>query len=151
MKKYNFNAGPSMLPREVVEQTAAAVLDYDGTGLSLMELSHRSAEFKPILDEARALLKELLDVPAGYEVLFLGGGASMHFCMVPFNFLGKKAAYLNTGTWASKAMKEARLFGEVVEVASSADKAFSYIPKDFTVPVDADYLHVTSNNTIYGT
>ena len=151
MKKYNFNAGPSMLPREVVEQTAAAVLDYNGMGLSLMELSHRSAEFKPILDEARALLKELLDVPQGYEVLFLGGGASMHFCMVPFNLLARKAAYLNTGTWASKAIKEARLFGEVVEVASSADKAFSYIPKDFTIPADADYLHVTSNNTIYGT
>ena len=150
-KKYNFNAGPSMLPREVVEQTASAVLDYAGTGLSLMELSHRSAEFKPILDEARALLRELLDVPAGYEVLFLGGGASMHFCMVPYNFLNGKAAYLNTGTWASKAMKEARLFGEVVEVATSADKAFCYIPKDFTVPADADYLHVTSNNTIYGT
>ena len=140
-----------MLPREVVEQTAAAVLDYNGMGLSLMELSHRSAEFKPILDEARALLKELLDVPQGYEVLFLGGGASMHFCMVPFNLLARKAAYLNTGTWASKAIKEAHLFGEVVEVASSADKAFSYIPKDFTVPTDADYLHVTSNNTIYGT
>lgn len=151
MKKYNFNAGPSMLPREVVEQTAAAVLDYNGMGLSLMELSHRSAEFKPILDEARALLKELLDVPQGYEVLFLGGGASMHFCMVPFNLLARKAAYLNTGTWASKAIKEARLFGEVVEVASSADKTFSYIPKDFTVPTDADYMHVTSNNTIYGT
>ncbi|MBR3976370.1 MAG: 3-phosphoserine/phosphohydroxythreonine transaminase [Bacteroidaceae bacterium] len=151
MRKFNFNAGPSMLPREVVEQTAAAVLDYDGMGLSLMELSHRSAEFKPILDEARSLMKELLDVPQGYEVLFLGGGASMHFCMVPFNLLAKKAAYLNTGTWASKAIKEARLFGEAVEVASSADKAFSYIPKNFSVPADADYLHVTSNNTIYGT
>ena len=151
MKKYNFNAGPSMLPREVVEQTAAAVLDYNGMGLSLMELSHRSAEFKPVLDEARALLKQLLDVPAGYEVLFLGGGASMHFCMVPFNLLARKAAYLNTGVWASKAIKEARLFGEVVEVASSADKAFSYIPKGFDIPADADYLHVTSNNTIYGT
>lgn len=151
MKKYNFNAGPSMLPREVVEQTAAAVLDYDGMGLSLMELSHRSAEFKPILDEARALMKELLDVPAGYEVLFLGGGASMHFCMVPYNFLNRKAAYLNTGTWSTKAIKEARLFGEVVEVASSADKAFSYIPKGFDIPADADYLHITSNNTIYGT
>ena len=139
------------MPREVVEQTAAAVLDYNGMGLSLMELSHRSAEFKPILDEARALLKELLDVPQGYEVLFLGGGASMHFCMVPFNLLARKAAYLNTGTWASKAIKEARLFGEVVEVASSADKAFSYIPKGFDIPADADYLHVTSNNTIYGT
>ena len=151
MKKYNFNAGPSMLPREVVEQTAAAVLDYNDSGLSLMELSHRSAEFKPILDEARALLKELLDVPAGYEVLFLGGGASMHFCMVPYNFLNTKAAYLNTGTWATKAMTEAKLFGEVVEVASSADKAFSYIPKGFSVPADVDYLHITSNNTIYGT
>ena len=151
MKKYNFNAGPSMLPREVVEQTAAAVLDYNGMGLSLMELSHRSAEFKPILDEARSLLKELLDVPAGYEILFLGGGASMHFCMVPYNFLGRKAAYLNTGTWSTKAIKEARLFGDVVEVASSADRAFSYIPKDFTVPADAEYLHITSNNTIYGT
>lgn len=151
MKKYNFNAGPSMLPREVVEETAKAVLDYNGMGLSLMELSHRSAEFKPVLDEARALLKELLDVPAGYEVLFLGGGASMHFCMVPFNLLSRKAAYLNTGVWSSKAIKEARLFGEVVEVASSADKAFSYIPKGFDIPVDADYLHVTSNNTIYGT
>ena len=140
-----------MLPREVVAQTAAAVLDYNGMGLSLMELSHRSVEFKPILDEARVLLKELLDVPAGYKVLFLGGGASMHFCMVPYNLLGHKAAYLNTGTWSTKAIKEARLFGEVVEVASSADKAFCYIPKDFTVPSDADYLHVTSNNTIYGT
>ena len=151
MEKYNFNAGPSMLPREVVEQTAAAVLDYDGMGLSLMELSHRSAEFKPILDEARTLLKELLDVPQGYEVLFLGGGASMHFCMVPYNLLDGKAAYLNTGTWSTKAIKEARLFGEVVEVASSADKAFSYIPKSFAVPADVSYLHITSNNTIYGT
>ena len=151
MKKYNVTAGPSMLPREVVEQTAAAVLDYNGMGLSLMELSHRSAEFKPILDEARTLLKELLDVPAGYEVLFLGGGASMHFCMVPYNLLTKKAAYLNTGTWASKAIKDARLFGEVVEVATSADRNINYIPKDFAVPSDADYLHITSNNTIYGT
>ena len=127
------------------------MLDYNGMGLSLMELSHRSAEFKPVLDEARALLKELLDVPQGYEVLFLGGGASMHFCMVPLNLLARKAAYLNTGVWSSKAIKEARLFGEVVEVASSADKAFSYIPKGFDIPADADYLHVTSNNTIYGT
>ena len=151
MKKYNFNAGPSMLPREVVEATASAVLDYDGIGLSLMELSHRSKEFKPVMDEARMLLKELLDVPQGYEVLFVGGGASMHFCMVPFNFLNRKAAYLNTGTWASKAMKEAALFGEVVEVASSADRNFCYVPKGFDIPADVDYLHVTSNNTIYGT
>ena len=140
-----------MLPREVVEQTAQAVIDYNGMGLSLMELSHRSDEFKPLLAEARMLLKELLDVPSGYEVLFLGGGASMHFCMVPFNFLRSRAAYLNTGTWSTKAIKEARLFGEVVEVASSADKAFCYIPKGFDVPVDVDYLHITSNNTIYGT
>ena len=151
MKKYNFNAGPSMLPREVVEKTAAAVLDYNGTGLSLMELSHRSAEFKPIIDEARMLLASLLDVPAGYKVLFVGGGASMHFCMAPYNLLACKAAYLDTGTWASKAIKEAKLFGEVVEVASSADKRYSYIPKDFEIPADADYLHITSNNTIYGT
>lgn len=151
MKKYNFNAGPSMLPREVVEQTAAAVLDYNGSGLSLMELSHRSQEFKPIIEEARMLLASLLDVPAGYKVLFIGGGASMHFCMVPYNLLARKAAYLNTGTWATKAIKEAKLFGDVVEVASSADRNFSYIPKNFTVPEDADYLHITSNNTIYGT
>ena len=140
-----------MLPREVVEQTAAAVLDYDGTGLSLMELSHRSAEFKPILDEARALLGELLDVPAGYKVLFLGGGASMHFCMVPYNFLSGKAAYLNTGTWSLKALKEAQLVGEAVEVASSKDALYSYIPKDYVIPADADYFHITTNNTIYGT
>lgn len=151
MIKYNFNAGPSMLPREVVEQTAQAVLDYNGMGLSLMELSHRSAEFKPLLEEARSLLRELLDVPEGYEVLFLGGGASMHFCMVPFNFMNRKAAYLNTGVWASKAMKEARIFGEVIEVASSAGDNFCYIPKGFDIPADVDYLHVTSNNTIYGT
>ena len=151
MRKYNFNAGPSMLPREVVEQTASAVLDYNSMGLSLMELSHRSAEFKPLMDEARALLRELLDVPNGYEVLFLGGGASMHFCMAPYNFLNTRAAYLNTGTWASKAMKEACLFGEVVEVASSADRNFSYIPKGFDIPENVDYLHITSNNTIYGT
>lgn len=151
MKKYNFNAGPSMLPREVVEQTAAAVLDYNGSGLSLMEMSHRSAEFKPIMEEARMLLASLLDVPAGYKVLLIGGGASLHFCMVPCNLLAKKAAYLNTGTWATKAMKEALLFGEVIEVASSADRNFSYIPKNFIVPEDADYMHITSNNTIYGT
>lgn len=151
MKKYNFNAGPSMLPREVVEQTAAAVLDYNGSGLSFMELSHRSPEFKPIIEEARMLLASLLDVPAGYKVLFIGGGASMHFCMVPYNLLARKGAYLNTGTWATKAIKEAKLFGDVVEVASSADRNFSYIPKNFTVPEDADYLHITSNNTIYGT
>lgn len=151
MKKYNFNAGPSMLPREVIEATAAACLDFEGSGLSLMEISHRAKNFQPVVDKAVELVKELLDVPEGYSVIFLAGGASTEFCRVPYNFLEKKAAYLNTGTWAKKAMKEAKLFGEVVEVASSADDNYTYIPKGFTIPEDADYLHVTSNNTIFGT
>ena len=151
MKKHNFNAGPSILPREVIEKTAQAVLDFNGSGLSLMEISHRAKDFQPVLDEAVALFKELLNIPEGYSVLFLGGGASLEFCMVPFNFLEKKAAYLNTGVWAKKAMKEAKGFGEVVEVASSAEATYSYIPKGYTIPEDADYFHVTSNNTIYGT
>ncbi|MBR3471802.1 MAG: 3-phosphoserine/phosphohydroxythreonine transaminase [Prevotella sp.] len=151
MKKYNFNAGPSMLPREVIENTAKQILDFNGSGLSLAEISHRAKDFQPVVDEAEALVKELLQVPEGYSVLFLGGGASLEFCMVPFNFLIKKAAYLNTGTWAKKAMKEAKLFGEVVEVASSADANYTFIPKGYTVPEDADYFHTTSNNTIYGT
>ena len=151
MKKYNFNAGPSILPREVIEATASACLEFEGSGLSLMEISHRAKNFQPVVDEAVALFKELLQIPEGYSVLFLGGGASLEFCMVPYNFLEKKAAYLNTGAWASKAEKEARLFGEVVEVASSKDRNFTYIPKGFTIPTDADYLHITSNNTIYGT
>ena len=151
MKKYNFNAGPSILPREVIEATASACLDFEGSGLSLMEISHRAKNFQPVVDETVALFKELLQIPEGYSVLFLGGGASLEFCMVPYNLLEKKAAYLNTGVWATKAEKEARLFGDVVEVASSKDKNFTYIPKDFTIPADADYLHITTNNTIYGT
>lgn len=151
MKKYNFNAGPSILPREVIEATASACLEFEGSGLSLMEISHRAKNFQPVVDEAVALFKELLQIPEGYSMLFLGGGASLEFCMVPYNLLEKKAAYLNTGAWASKAEKEARLFGEVVEVASSKDRNFTYIPKGFTIPTDADYLHITSNNTIYGT
>ncbi len=151
MKKYNFNAGPSILPREVIEATASACLEFEGSGLSLMEISHRAKNFQPVMDEAVALFKELLQIPEGYSVLFLGGGASLEFCMIPYNLLEKKAAYLNTGVWASKAEKEARLFGEVVEVASSKDRNFTYIPKGFTIPTDADYLHITSNNTIYGT
>lgn len=151
MKKYNFNAGPSMLPREVIENTAKQILDFNGSGLSLAEISHRAKDFQPVVDEAEALVKELLSVPEGYSVIFLGGGASLEFCMVPYNFLITKAAYLNTGTWAKKAMKEAKLFGEVVEVASSADKNYTYIPKGWTVPEDVDYLHITSNNTIFGT
>ncbi len=151
MKKYNFNAGPSMLPREVIENTAKQILDFNGSGLSLAEISHRAKDFQPVVDEAVSLIKELLDVPEGYSVLFLGGGASLEFCMVPYNFLIKKAAYLNTGTWAKKAMKEAKLFGEVVEVASSAEANYTYIPKDWNCPTDVDYLHITTNNTIYGT
>lgn len=151
MKKHNFNAGPSILPREVIEKTAQAVLDFNGIGLSIMEISHRSKEFQPVVDEAIELFKELLDIPEGYSVLFLGGGASLQFCMIPFNYLEKKAAYLNTGVWANKAMKEAKGFGEVVEVASSKDANYTYIPKDFTIPADADYFHITTNNTIYGT
>src|SRR5574344_1876857 len=151
MKKYNFNAGPSILPREVIEQTAQACLDFNGSGLSLMEISHRAKDFQPVVDEAVDLIKELLQIPEGYSVLFLGGGASLEFCMVPFNFLEKKAAYINTGTWAKKAMKEAKGFGEVVEVASSADANYTFIPKDYTIPTDADYFHITTNNTIFGT
>ncbi len=151
MKKYNFCAGPSILPAEVMKATADACIDFNGIGLSLMEISHRSKDFQAVMDEAQALVKELLDVPAGYSVLFLGGGASLQFCMVPYNLLEKKAAYLNTGVWAKKAIKEARLFGEVVEVASSADRNYSYLPKSFDIPADADYFHLTTNNTIYGT
>ena len=151
MKKHNFNPGPSVLPQFTLEQTAKAVLDLDGTGLSIMSISHRGKEFTPILKETNDLLKELLDIPAGYSILFLGGGASLQFAMVPYNLLNKKAAYLNTGSWASKAIKEAEMFGEVVVVASSKDRNFSYLPEDYSVPGDADYFHVTTNNTIYGT
>ena len=139
------------MPSEVIKATAEACLEFNNSGLSLMEISHRSKDFQPVMDEAEALMKELLDIPEGYKVLFLGGGASLEFCMVPYNLLEKKAAYLNTGTWAKKAIKEAKLFGEVVEVASSAADNYTYIPKNFTVPADADYFHITTNNTIYGT
>ncbi len=151
MKKHNFNAGPSILPREVIEETAKAVLDFQNDGLSILEISHRAKNFQPVVEEAVSLFKELLDIPEGYSVIFLGGGASLEFCMIPFNFLEKKAAYLNTGVWAKKAMKEAKLFGEVVEVASSADANYTFIPKNYTIPTDADYFHITTNNTIYGT
>ena len=151
MKKLNFYAGPSILSEFTIKNTADAVLDFNNTGLSVLEISHRSKEFQAVIDEARALIKELLDIPQGYEVLFLGGGASMQFCMVPFNLLNKKAAYLDSGVWASKAIKEAKLFGEVVVVASSKEQNYTFIPKNFTVPSDADYFHITTNNTIYGT
>ncbi|MDD4514068.1 3-phosphoserine/phosphohydroxythreonine transaminase [Massilibacteroides sp.] len=151
MKKHNFYAGPSILSEYTIKNTAAAVENFAGTGLSLLEVSHRSKEFVAVSDEARALVKELLDVPAGYEVVFLGGGASMQFCMVPFNLLNKKASYLDTGTWASNAIKEAKYFGEVDVVASSKDANYTYIPKGYSVPEDSDYFHFTSNNTIFGT
>lgn len=151
MKKHNFSAGPSILPDFTIKNTAEAVLNFAGTGLSVMEVSHRDKEFIAVMDQATALFKELLDIPSGHQVVFLGGGASIHFCMIPYNLLNKKAAYLNTGTWASKAIKEARFFGEVVEVASSKDENYCYIPKGFEVPADADYLHITTNNTIFGT
>lgn len=151
MKKHNFYAGPSILSPYTIKNTAEAVLDFAGTGLSILEVSHRSKEFQAVIDEAAALVKELLEVPEGYQVLFLGGGASMQFCMVPFNLLKKKAAYLETGTWAVNAIKEAKLFGEVDVVGSSKEANFSFIPKDFVIPADADYFHFTTNNTIYGT
>jgi len=151
MKKFNFNAGPSILPREVIENTAKQILDFNGSGLSLMEISHRAKDFQPVVDETTALIKELLDIPEGYSVIFLGGGASLQFMQIPANFLIKKAGYLNTGTWAKKALKEAKHFGEVVEVASTASDNYTHLPHNFTIPADIDYLHVTSNNTIYGT
>lgn len=151
MKKHNFYAGPSILSEYTIRNTADAILNFADTGLSVLEVSHRSKEFQAVIDEAMALVKELLEVPEGYSVLFLGGGASMQFCMVPYNLLAKKAAYMQTGTWATNAIKEARLFGDVDVVASSQDKNFTYIPKNYTVPADVDYFHFTSNNTIYGT
>lgn len=151
MKKYNFSSGPSILPQQTYQETAKAILDFNGSSFSLMEVSHRSKGFQAVMDESIELFKELLDIPSGYSVLFLGGGASLQFCMVPYNLLEKKAAYLNTGTWANKAEKEAKLFGEVIEVASSKDANYTYIPKDYTIPTDADYFHITTNNTIFGT
>ncbi|MGL5771214.1 MAG: 3-phosphoserine/phosphohydroxythreonine transaminase [Bacteroidales bacterium] len=151
MKKHNFFAGPCILSEYTIKNTADAVINFAGMGLSILEISHREKEFVAVVDEARALFKELLNIPDGYEVLFLGGGASLQFCMVPFNLLEKKAAYLETGTWAKNAIKEAKIFGEVDVVASSADKNFSYIPKDYKIPADADYFHITTNNTIFGT
>lgn len=151
--KHNFGAGPAILPKEVFEEAAAAVVDYQGIGLSALEISHRSKEFEAIIAEAESLVKELLEVPQGYSVLFLQGGASQQFAMVPMNLLptGGKAAYLDTGTWASKAAKEAKSIGTVEVVASSSDKNYSYIPQGYSIPEDAAYFHYTSNNTIFGT
>nr|WP_319510473.1 3-phosphoserine/phosphohydroxythreonine transaminase [uncultured Draconibacterium sp.] len=151
MKKHNFYAGPSILPEFTKEKTAEAAMNFAGTGLSVMEVSHRSKEFVAVMDETVALVKELLKVPEGYSVLFLQGGASTQFLMAPYNLMDKKAAYLNTGAWSKKAIKEAKFLGEVVEVASSADTIYNYIPKGYEVPSDVSYFHYTSNNTIYGT
>tara|TARA_R110002073_G_scaffold128999_6_gene275251 strand:+ start:11457 stop:12521 length:1065 start_codon:yes stop_codon:yes gene_type:complete len=152
MKKHNFSAGPCILPQEVLQKASEAVINFNNDNLSLIEISHRSKPFVDVMENARALTLELLGLEnKGYSVLFLQGGASTQFLMTAYNLLNKKAAYLNTGTWADKAIKEAKLFGELVEVASSKDKNFTYIPKGFEIPSDADYFHCTSNNTIFGT
>jgi phosphoserine aminotransferase len=151
MKKHNFSAGPSILSPYTIKNTAEGILDLNNSGLSVMEISHRSKDFMAIMEETQQLFVDLLDIPSGYSVLLLQGGASMQFCMVPYNLLRSKAAYLDTGSWANKAVKEAKIFGEVDVVASSKDTTYSYIPKGYTVPADADYFHITTNNTIYGT
>lgn len=152
MKKHNFSAGPCILPKEVMQKASEAVLELDGIGLSLIEISHRSKEFVAIMDKARSLALELMGLEGkGYQALFLHGGASLQFLMTAYNLLDKKAGYVNTGTWSQKAIKEARLLGDVVEVASSQEQNFNYIPKGYSVPSDLDYLHLTSNNTIFGT
>ena len=148
MKKHNFYAGPSILPQEAIDETIKALQDFAGTGLTLASVSHRSKEFDAVMNEAVSMFKELLDIPEGYSVLFLGGGASTQFAMVPFNLMQKKAMYINTGTWSNKAIKEAKMFGEVIEIKS--DDFFS-IPKGYDIPDNIDYLHITTNNTIYGT
>lgn len=152
-KVHNFSAGPGILPAEVLKQASEACLNFNNLNLSLLEISHRSKDFEAVMDESRALVKELFGVGNGYEVIYLGGGASTQFAMVPYNLLrtNGKAAYLNTGVWATKAIKEAKLIGTTEVVASSEDKKFTYIPKNYTIPADADYFHITSNNTIYGT
>ncbi|MBO4656492.1 MAG: 3-phosphoserine/phosphohydroxythreonine transaminase [Bacteroidales bacterium] len=150
-KAYNFTAGPCVLPQPAIDAAIEALKDFAGTGVPVVSISHRSKEWQAVMDEARSLWKEILNIPDNYEVLFLGGGASMQFLYVAMNFLEHKAAYLETGVWAKKALKEAKGLGEAYAVASSADKTFCYIPKDYTIPTDVDYFHITSNNTIYGT
>ena len=145
MKKHNFNAGPSILPEVVYEKTARAILDFNGTGLSILSISHRSKEFDEVMAQADSLLRELLDIPDNYKIIFIGGGASTHFFEVPANFLNTKAGYVNTGVWAKKAIKEAKRYGRTEVVASSEDRNFTYIPKGFDIPADLDYLHITTN------
>lgn len=152
MKKHNFSAGPCILPEDVLQKASEAILNFNDDNLSLIEISHRSKPFVNVIEKAKSLALELLGLEnKGYKALFLHGGASMEFLMVAYNLLNKKAAYLNTGTWSTKAIKEAKEFGEIVEVASSKDNNFSYIPKEYSIPNDADYFHCTSNNTIAGT
>ncbi len=148
MKKHNFYAGPSILPQVAIDETINALKDFEGTGISLASVSHRSKEFEAVVNGSLALFNELLGIPEGYSVLFLGGGASLQFAMIPFNLMRKKALYINTGTWATKAIKEAKMFGEVIEIRGND---FFVIPKNYNIPDDVDYMHITTNNTIYGT
>ncbi|TXD52515.1 MULTISPECIES: 3-phosphoserine/phosphohydroxythreonine transaminase [unclassified Polaribacter] len=152
MKKHNFSAGPCILPQEVLKKASEAILNFNDDDLSLIEISHRSKSFVAVMEKARSLALELLGLEnKGYKAVFLHGGASLEFLMVAYNLLNKKAAYLNTGTWADNAINEAKAFGKVIEVGSSKDKGFTYIPKGYSIPEDADYFHCTSNNTIFGT
>ncbi|MBK9283126.1 MAG: 3-phosphoserine/phosphohydroxythreonine transaminase [Sphingobacteriaceae bacterium] len=152
-KVHNFSAGPGILPQEVLKEASESCINFDGLNLSLLEISHRSKNYDKVMEEARSIVKELFEVGEDYDVIYLGGGASMQFAMIPYNFLKDNgtAAYVNTGVWASKAIKEAKVIGNTKIIASSEDKKYTYFPKGFDIPTDADYLHITSNNTIYGT
>ena len=152
MKKHNFSAGPCILPNEVFKKASKSILNFDGIDLSILEISHRSNEFVNVMNESRSMALHLLDLDENeYTSLFLQGGASLQFLMIAYNFLESKAGYVDTGSWSTKAMKEARLFGDVIEIASSKEKKFNYIPKDYKISNDLDYAHITTNNTIYGT
>ena len=151
MKKHNFNAGPCVLPKQAIESAIEAIRDFDNTGIGILEISHRTPGWERVMAETEQLWRDLLNIPDDYAVLFLGGGASTQFFEVPANLMKKKAAYLQTGVWAKKAAKEAQFYGEVEIVASSEDKNYTYIPKGYKIPTDADYFHITTNNTIYGT
>ena len=150
MKKHNFNAGPSILPDVVLQNAAKAIIDFNGSGLSLLSISHRTKDFEDVLNEAQALFRELMNIPDNYKIFFVGGGASTQFFHIPANFLKTKAGYVNTGVWSKKAIKEAKHYGEVQVVATSEDRNFTYIPKGFEIPADLDYLYICTNNTIYG-
>lgn len=151
MKKHNFNAGPSVLPDVVLNNAAKAIIDFNGSGLSLLSISHRTKDFEDVLNQAQELFRELLSIPDNYKIFFVSGGASTQFFHIPANFLKTKAGYVNTGVWTKKAIKEAKHYGEVEIVASSEDRNFTYIPKGFEIPTDIDYLYICANNTIYGT